>query len=212
MLLDGPRVSQTVWTLLYSRRGIESLPPVIAAMGAGDDTLLATVVAQSSPPDVTGLEQAVGMQRVVWCHDIAAQATPEDLRAAAARVSPAAGTLFQAAGPTGGLLGPTVADTCRDYGLTGGPHEPVPAGPVTSDVPTLVQTGQFDPSTPPEFGELAARSLRTAHVVEVPGFGHSALITLPGCGPAIVAEFLADPTARPDTTCLDGFPSPFAPR
>ncbi len=58
----------------------------------------------------------------------------------------------------------------------------VPAAPaveeqaVSSDVPTLVLSGQFDPITPPAWGQLAASTLSKSFFYEVP-----APVTVPAC-------------------------------
>lgn len=72
--------------------------------------------------------------------------------------------------------------------------------PVRSDIPTLIQTGHFDDRTPVEQARRIAATLDRAYLVELPNEGHDAR---PGpCHAAIVAQFFADPTHRPDTSCI----------
>ncbi|HEX5167366.1 MAG TPA: alpha/beta hydrolase, partial [Thermomicrobiales bacterium] len=74
--------------------------------------------------------------------------------------------------------------------------------PVVSAIPTLILAGQYDPSTPPEFGRIASRTLRNSFFFEFPGVGHYTGNGSP-CAHAIMLQFLDDPTQRPDATCID---------
>lgn len=75
------------------------------------------------------------------------------------------------------------------------------AEPVASEIPTLVLNGTLDAVTPPGWARRAADALGDAQLVLVPGLGHDA-VTDP-CSVSIVAAFLADPTARVDTSCTE---------
>lgn len=81
--------------------------------------------------------------------------------------------------------------------------------PVVSDVPTLILSGQFDPATPPRYGEEAAQTLGRSTVVELLGSSHDPASASP-CGVTIVQSFLQAPTATPDTSCADDAPIVFA--
>ncbi|NJM07120.1 alpha/beta fold hydrolase [Candidatus Gracilibacteria bacterium] len=81
--------------------------------------------------------------------------------------------------------------------------------PVVSDVPTLILSGQFDPATPPSYGEEAAQTLGRSTVVELVGSSHDPASASP-CGVTIVQSFLQDPAATLDTSCADDAPIVFA--
>jgi len=86
---------------------------------------------------------------------------------AAAVEREARGTWF---GPTQGL---EVLAACEGW-----PRATLPAGyrePVTSDVPTLLLSGELDPVTPPSWAEEAKRTLKNGLHVVVPGVGHNTL-------------------------------------
>ncbi len=74
--------------------------------------------------------------------------------------------------------------------------------PVISDVPTLLLAGEFDPVTPPEWAELAARSLANAEVFVFPAVGHGVLDSHV-CAADLVRGFLADPLGARAPQCLD---------
>ena len=74
--------------------------------------------------------------------------------------------------------------------------------PVRSDVPALVLSGEFDPVTPPRWGEEVSRDLTNSRHIVVPGVGHgtSAL----GCVPDLIAQFIREGTADGlDAECVE---------
>ena len=79
-----------------------------------------------------------------------------------------------------------------------------------STIPTLVLNGSFDGKSAPQWGIYAAGTLQNSMTVTVPGSGHGALfgIQMPPDAPArvctqnIVASFLSNPAAHPDTSCV----------
>lgn len=100
--------------------------------------------------------------------------------------------------------------TCEVWKL---PKLPAEANtPVNSDIPTFVISGEFDPITPPNFGDIVAKSLRNAFHVVYPATGHG-ILGAP-CPSQMVAAFLADPSKQPDASCVSGmalrFPAPVA--
>jgi pimeloyl-ACP methyl ester carboxylesterase len=85
-------------------------------------------------------------------------------------------------------------------------HEPVEA-----NRPVLVLSGEFDPVTPPRYGETVAAMLPDARHLVLRGQGHSVMGI--SCAPRLVADFFARPEpARLDAKCLDslGYTPPFA--
>jgi pimeloyl-ACP methyl ester carboxylesterase len=102
-------------------------------------------------------------------------------------------------------------DSCRGW-----PRGKLPAGygeEVTSEVPVLIVTGEYDPATPPSDAHAAASRLSNARVVIVPRGGHSAAgLTGAACVRRLTTEFVetADPDGL-DTACLaDMHRPPFA--
>lgn len=73
--------------------------------------------------------------------------------------------------------------------------------PLAGDVPVLAISGEYDPVTPPRYGDAAIASLRNARHLVLPGQGHSVLAI--GCMPKLFAQFVetADPRAL-DAGCL----------
>lgn len=75
--------------------------------------------------------------------------------------------------------------------------------PVKSAVPTLVLSGDFDPITPPPFGQAAAATLSAAYVYDFPAYGHGAL-TSGDCPNELILAFVRDPQSPPNASCLAG--------
>ncbi len=69
----------------------------------------------------------------------------------------------------------------------------------------MVVAGEFDPITPPSFGEGVANRLSNAIFVVYPGLAHGVAFS-EGCPIDVTLAFLADPGAPLDTTCVDDMP------
>ncbi len=85
------------------------------------------------------------------------------------------------------------------------PKGEVPADfhtPLATDVPALVLEGEFDPVTPPRYGEEVARSLRNGRLLVLRGQGHNVIGA--GCMPKLFAQFIEKTDAKSlDAKCLD---------
>ena len=78
--------------------------------------------------------------------------------------------------------------------------EPVDRTAVASDVPTLLLSGQFDPTTPPRWAELAAEKLSRSYSFVVPMGGHGVGMDTP-CGRRLIEAFLDTPSHDPSPAC-----------
>lgn len=109
----------------------------------------------------------------------------------------------------GNAIAATLIAQCKTW-----PHRDTPAGfhePVASDKPVLLISGEFDPVTPPRYGDEVAKHLTTARHLVVKGAGHNVIGA--GCMPKLFGEFVktADPKAL-NAKCLDDitYAAPFA--
>ncbi|MBA3532104.1 MAG: alpha/beta hydrolase, partial [Ardenticatenales bacterium] len=66
--------------------------------------------------------------------------------------------------------------------------------PVSSEVPTLLLSGEADPVTPPEYGEHAAQTLPNSLHLIAPGQGHNVIYR--GCIPRLAEEFIVAGTVE----------------
>lgn len=73
--------------------------------------------------------------------------------------------------------------------------------PLRGDLPVLAISGEYDPVTPPRYGDEVIRHLRNGRHLVLPGQGHSVLTV--GCMPKLFAQFLERADARSlDASCL----------
>ena len=77
-----------------------------------------------------------------------------------------------------------------------------------TNVPALVLEGQFDPVTPPRYGEEVAKSLPNGRLLVLNGQGHNVIGA--GCMPRLFAKFIETADAKSlDAKCLDALsPTP----
>jgi pimeloyl-ACP methyl ester carboxylesterase len=82
--------------------------------------------------------------------------------------------------------------------------------PLRSSVPTLLLSGGLDPVTPPDYGDMVAKSLPNSRHVVAKGYGH--IVSPHGCGPQLIASFIDDPTfAKLRQDCVEHFAGSAAP-
>jgi pimeloyl-ACP methyl ester carboxylesterase len=82
--------------------------------------------------------------------------------------------------------------------------------PIASDAPVLLLSGEFDPVTPPRYGEQVAKGLSRSRHLVLKGQGHNVIGV--GCTPKLVARFIDTVDAGAlDATCLDrlAYAAPF---
>lgn len=80
--------------------------------------------------------------------------------------------------------------------------------PASGDVPTLVLAGEFDPVTPPRYGEAIVQSLGNARLLLGKGQGHNLIGR--GCIPKLVGEFMDTLAPKTlDASCVEALgPTP----
>ena len=96
----------------------------------------------------------------------------------------------------------SIGDDCAAWNV---PPLPVTENdPVSSGVPTLITSGQFDPVTPSEWSQAAAAGLTSAYQYEFPSQGHGAVWGHwhEPCAASVASRFLHDPSTTPDTSCI----------
>jgi len=74
--------------------------------------------------------------------------------------------------------------------------------PVRSDRPALLLSGEFDPVTPPRYGEQVLGHLPNGRHLVARGQGHNVMVA--GCAPRLMARFVASADAKGlDASCLE---------
>lgn len=87
---------------------------------------------------------------------------------------------------------------CTLWGVTA---DRVTAEPVTSTLPTLILSGEYDPVTPPFFNQTAAQTLKNSFLFQFPGTGHGVTVSCQ-CGIIIMQAFIGNPMHKPDGNCI----------
>ena len=177
-----------VFGALHDAVLVEKLPILITATANGDYGPLEEL-AQPFYMDESYRDFADGMSLSVTCHEEFPFEHPAAVRAAAARYPFLAGWLMQHWSLVLCPLWPAERAAA------------VENTPVTSDIPTLMLAGAYDPITPPSLARRAAAALPFAHVFTFPGTGHG-VFDSHRCAEEIVAEFLKHPFRRPRPDCL----------
>lgn len=74
--------------------------------------------------------------------------------------------------------------------------------PLRADLPALLLSGEFDPVTPPRYGEAVAGHLPQARHLVLRGQGHNVIVA--GCMPKLMARFIERPEPQAlDVECLE---------
>jgi pimeloyl-ACP methyl ester carboxylesterase len=186
VVLDGRRVAELFFLLMYDESRLRYLPAVIGGLDERDPTAARWLA-------TTGSRLLVSSQRsndegtyfAVQCHDrLPFTDGPGD-------DAPPFGAAVAAAG---------LDDACVEWDREAAGS--VIASPVASSIPTLLLSGSFDPITPSVYADRVAARLDRATVVEQDGRGHGIWYGS-DCIAEIVQHFVADPAAGLDTSCAD---------
>lgn len=187
-LFDGNSFINLVFQSMYATSIIPSLPQLIYEVKNGE---YGSVVQLQNQFLQSWDSLSQGMYNSVECFEEIPFSTAAELQ-----------TAMQAYPDLGDAFGSPDAQfkTCQIWSV--GSAAAIENQAVTSDIPTLVMAGKFDPITPPAWAQLVAQGLSKSYYVEVPNGGHGSSLT-ESCPQSLVAAFLNDPTQKPDTTCLD---------
>ncbi|WP_426270673.1 alpha/beta hydrolase [Dyella kyungheensis] len=102
------------------------------------------------------------------------------------------------------ILGTRMVDTLRNSCAVW-PKGTRPADfhqPLKTDTPVLLFSGQFDPVTPPRYGEQVAKNLPNSRHLVLTGQGHNVINA--GCAPQLVKHFIEDLNPKAlDAACLE---------
>lgn len=190
---DGSKLVGVLFGMLYRTDIIPQLPRLIYATSNGDYTMLGQLESQRLGRQ-GGFSH--GTYFSVQCSEEIPFATLDTVNATAAEY-PLLQTFFS------GIIEntPAIFDLCAGWGVN--PPDPSENAPVHSDIPTLLLAGEYDPITPPAWGQLTAETLSTSFFYQFPGTGH-AVITRGACPYGIIQSFLSNPTSAPDGTCAGG--------
>jgi pimeloyl-ACP methyl ester carboxylesterase len=209
--LDGADVLAGLFNAMYDTKLLPQLPSIIQQIN--QRTFPVGQAIQQAIPRLFGYSE--GMHYSVMCRDgLGSTKTAEVIDLI--KHHPHYSLIYQ-------LSAPAVCQSWR-----AGTTRPRFNKLVASEVPALVLAGEYDPVTPPDGGRRVARHLQNstfvpetppaggrrvarrlqnATFVEFRGTGHGAFRTNP-CAEQIVVAFIAQPSSRPDTSCVDTITAP----
>lgn len=193
VVFNGDDLIDILFQSLYSSEIFPLLPRVITEVGQGTTDTLGILFATFL---VNGEFISTGMYRSVQCYE---ELAFSDLAA------------VEAASAADPLLAGYFANWDLSYEACdlwdSGAADPMENEPVVSDIPTLVLTGEYDPITPPFWGELVAENLTNETLLEFPGIGHG-IVSSAECPLQIALDFLKDQNVADVTGCIAQMGSP----
>ena len=186
--LSADTLAAVVRLFSYGRDSASLLPLVLDEARQGRPQMLASQAAILLDAMAEGIYH--GMQLSVSCSEDMPRlrADPDD----AQRV-------------LGGALTHFMRLQCAQW-----PTKPIAADfhePVRVDVPTLLLSGEWDPVTPPSYGDIVAAELPNARHLVLPGQGH--IVMRAGCMPELIEEFVSVASSQSlQAECLDSLGPP----
>ncbi|MGI9028582.1 MAG: alpha/beta fold hydrolase [Ilumatobacteraceae bacterium] len=199
VVVDGYALANTVVVASLRPGAIAEVPAMIHDLATGGGTKIATTMAGGVPPvDVTGYGLTFG----VFCGEQVAATTAADVKVQAEAALPdfPADVLS---------LTPQAAHIFGDCGAWDVPRVDGPVrDATTSDVPTLLLTGDLDAITPPSGADLAAETLSDSTVLRFPGAGHDVMIWSAACAVDVMYAFLDANGGDFDHSCVDTLQAP----
>lgn len=179
--------------LSFGQFGIENLAAEVYASAFLGQKSLLELTLRNSVWTLDNRATAAGL--AVFCMDEGANVSSEEVMVTYSDAMRAYGDVFGVA---------VRADVCKAWGL---PHLKDNAEIVTSDIPTLIVSGDWDPNTPLEWSEQAAQRLKNSYRFNFPVYSGNVLFTYADkCATVMLKQFLSNPSQSPENTCLRALP------
>ena len=188
--VNGSGFAYLVWYFMQYSEAVPYLPRLIHHTAQGDFGPLSDLLRiQATAPDSI----SEGMQCSVQCSCMTPFESPEEMSRVVAGLRP---ELRQAVTWPGYEL-------CKVWDVP--QAAPEDRLPVSSDIPTLLMSGWFDPLSPPSFADVAAATLSRHYSYVFPATGHGVVRTS-DCAWQMMSAFLDAPTQAPESRCVQEMP------
>jgi pimeloyl-ACP methyl ester carboxylesterase len=187
VLLTGDLLIDVLFVGLYNPAVTASMPKMIYQIRNAEYSILRNRLSL-----YFDTSSALGMGTSVQCAEEVPFNSEEDVYAAAQGVQSEIAAFFPQSVQY-------LFTLCQDW--TDIPPNPRENQPVASDIPTLILAGEFDPITPPAWGQMTAGHLANSYFYEFPGNGHW-VTRSSRCALSIMLAFLDNPLNSPDASCL----------
>jgi pimeloyl-ACP methyl ester carboxylesterase len=191
----GDDLISFIFSSLYATSLIPALPQIIYQIKAQQYTELAQIYGEVTFDDTLSL----GFFYSAECSEDGNYLTPTSILQSEQGIEPHLATVFATEDEQ------QEYDICQFWKVN-----PVPATqkqPVTSSIPTLITTGEYDPITPPSNGQEAGKTLSHSYFFEFPGQGHGQLYSS-SCSDLIISGFEDNPSVQPDGSCISQMSEP----
>jgi pimeloyl-ACP methyl ester carboxylesterase len=194
--VDGSLLLSVVLGAIKNTQFIDTAPQTIYRVKEGDYSTL--IAAQYSLPYAFDGINA-GLYISMMCHEHGLAATADELRIAGERLG-----IEHIWRPFYGSAEDMYA-ACTSWGVSGPYLNENTA--VSSDIPSLIIEGSYDPATPPMFGKQVAAELPNSFYFEFHNQGHGPTGgDSTGCAMQIATAFLDNPLIEPDRACMGNLP------
>lgn len=180
----GAEIVRALGGALQDPRRIPLIPRAVGAARAGRYRELADWILQAQATSTF----AWGLRLSVWCSEETPFENPDRVRAQTSFDQGLGGMDARTASP----------EMCAAWKVS--PSPAVANEAVRTEVPTLILAGEFDPSTPPQWGRRLLANMPNAFFVQMPGLSHGASFN--PCGGRMAFDFINTPTAPPVLTCV----------
>ena len=188
---DGDTIVGVITGALYSPSQFTDLPELVTELEAGGTEALGEFLSQDRTAERFFSD---GMFYAIACQEEVSFADPADV----AERLPADPFGLTDDFELASNIGSRAFATCGAF--ENGQAPPVSNTAVTSDLPTLLMAGEFDPITPVSWAALAAETLSSSWLVVDPSASHG--VATEPCGMTVVLRFLETPSISPDGRCL----------
>lgn len=198
VVVDGDMLVSFLFGALYSTDAIPVRPAIIYQVANGDTYAMGAIMGGF----FAEFEELFtpGMHVAVQCSDEAVFGNADEVAASIAAYPELRG--LTEGDPT---TGTGLFSTCAGWGPA--PADPKENAPVTSDIPTLVLAGEYDPITPPGWGQAVSDTLNNDRFYIFPGTGHG-VATSGECPLNMTLAFMDNPGAELDASCIGGMGGP----
>jgi pimeloyl-ACP methyl ester carboxylesterase len=184
LVVDGNLLAFGIFQGFYSKDFIPVFPLLVREIGARNRSVL-TALADALAQEPSGS----GLQYSVDCYEWITRVTPEMIDIDSSRHAEL--SVWQPYAERR-----EICEAWHDRRAMESEYQAV-----YSDIPTLILAGEFDPITPPAYGQLALANLARGAYIEVPGAGHGAS-PYNDCTQGILESFLANPSSQPEVGCI----------
>lgn len=176
VVVSGDLLLESLFNLLYERQHYDTLPAQIERLGRGEYDYFVGMLLRFLGDIEANI--SIGMYYGVMCQDAIGRSDGALARALNEGTAP---VIADFAGD-----GTIQRAVCERLGLEAGEGT---GAIIRSDVPTLVLSGEFDPITPPSWGEAVVEHLPNGVHYVIAGNGHGAVFTS-RCALGLATQFI----------------------